>query len=123
VDIGFYYRDGERWYARATAKNLDYPRTWTLVRAFIDDPNIENIFVDRSVQKLLREYAEGAGEQPGWLSSVFQERRREEKLIRHEWGHLTHLHVRFRSEQAQAGGIAAHPELVASRKIPARKYY
>jgi penicillin-insensitive murein endopeptidase len=123
VDLGFYYRGGERWYARATAENLDLPRTWALVRAFIDDPNVEMIIVDRAVQRLLRDHAESIGEAPQWLDTLFQKQRRDDKLIRHEWGHLTHLHVRFRSEEAQAAGALAHRELVASRKIPQRRYY
>jgi len=123
VDLGFYYHDSERWYARATPENLDCARTWTLVRAFVEDPNVEMIFVDRSVQKLLREYAERIGEDPVWLDSLFTDKRRDEKLIRHERGHLTHLHVRFVSEEALAGGALAHRELVAARKIPPRRYY
>jgi penicillin-insensitive murein endopeptidase len=111
ADIGFYYAAGPGWYARGTAKSLDLPRTWALVKAFATDPNVENIFVDRSVQKLLREYALGLGETPEFLDGIFESRSHLDRVIRHEWGHLTHLHVRFRCPIAEGAAVRAAPEL------------
>jgi penicillin-insensitive murein endopeptidase len=102
ADLGFYYQGGPGWYQRATAKNLDRARTWALVKALLEDPNVESIFVDRSVQNLLRDYAERAGESYRWLDGIFRGGLHgTEKRIFHEWGHLTHLHVRFRCPMAQ----------------------
>lgn len=124
VDLGYYYAGGPGWYARATAKNLDRTRTWALVKALAGDPNVEAIFMDRSVQALLREQAEASGESPVWLEGLFEgQRRGGDHLIRHEWGHLTHLHVRFKCATAQHAGERTHELLVASRQIPARRYY
>jgi murein endopeptidase len=113
ADIGFYYSSGPGWYARATSKNLDVARTWTLVKAFATDANVEYIFVDRSVQKLLRDYALGAGESAEFLDSLFENPQRRDRVIRHEWGHLTHLHVRFRCPIAEDAGARAARELAA----------
>jgi len=123
VDIGYYYLGGPRWYVRATAATLDRARTWALVKSFVQDPNVEAMFMDRSVQRLLRDYAEDHGESPAWLVSVFDGKGNAEPLVRHEWGHLTHLHVRFRCPAAQEAGLLAHRSLLSLGKIPPRKYY
>jgi penicillin-insensitive murein endopeptidase len=113
ADIGFYYSGGPGWYLRGTAKTLDLGRTWALVKAFASDPNVENIFVDRSVQRLLRDYALKSGETPEFLDGIFETRNHRDRVVRHEWGHLTHLHVRFRSPIAEGAGVRAGPELAA----------
>ena len=124
VDLGYYYLGGPGWYARATAKNLDRTRTWALVKALALDPNVEAIFMDRSVQQLLRAHAEAHGETRARLKELFEgSQRGGEHLIRHEWGHLTHLHVRFRCTGSQRAGERTEKELVASRQIPAGRYH
>lgn len=123
VDLGYYYREGPRWYVRANEKTLDAARTWALVKALVLDPNIETLFIDRSVQALLRKHAESREEDPAFLDTLFQSPKRRDTLIRHEWGHLTHVHVRFRCPEAQEAGSRAHRGLLALSKIPPRKYY
>ena len=118
ADIGYYYSTGPGWYARATAKNLDFARTWELVKAFAADPNVEQIFVDRSVQKLLRDHAVQAGEDPAFLDGLFESPAHRDRLIRHEWGHLTHLHVRFRSPIAEEAGMRAGRTVAAMMPPP-----
>jgi penicillin-insensitive murein endopeptidase len=113
ADIGFYYTGGRGWYARATAKNLDLPRTWALVKAFAGDANVENIFVDRSIQKLLRDYALKSGDSAEFLDGIFESRQHKDRMVRHEWGHLTHLHVRFRCPIAEDAGVRAGAKVVA----------
>jgi len=117
ADLGFYYSDGPAWYVRGTAKNLDCARTWSLVKAFLQDPNVEAIFIDRSIQRLLRDYAERAGESFQWLEAVFGGGPHgTDKRIFHEWGHLTHLHVRFRSPVAQETAARAEGPIEAMRR-------
>jgi murein endopeptidase len=124
VDLGYYYRGGAKWYARANAKNLDVERTWALVKAFAEDPNVEAIFMDRSVQVLLRNHAKKAGEDARFIDSLFAKHRRDwTRLIHHEWGHLTHLHVRFKSTVASELGSREYGPLLALGRIPARRYY
>lgn len=93
ADLGYYYRDGEAWYQRATKETLDRRRTWALIRALVDSDAVEMIFIDRAVQLLLREYV--ASEDPEGLTLFPDKRRPGESVIRHAWGHATHMHVRF----------------------------
>ncbi|HEX7671655.1 MAG TPA: penicillin-insensitive murein endopeptidase [Polyangiaceae bacterium] len=121
VDLGYFYLGGPGWYARASAKNLDVVRTWALVKAFASDPNVEAIFMDRSVQRLLSDHAEANGERAEWLFEGSH--RGGEHLVRHEWGHLTHLHVRFRCTEAMLAGERSEKELLLARLIPPNAYH
>lgn len=124
VDLGLYYTKGPAWFVRARADNLDRARSWALVDALIHDPNVEIIFVDRSIQRLLKEYAIGAGESRERLEALFEERTAfSDKLVRHEWGHLTHLHVRFKSAKAVEAGERAAREVALVSGSGRAKYY
>jgi len=115
VDLGYYYLGDAGWYSRATPKTLDRARTWELVKAFAEDPNVETIFMDRSVQRLLHDHAERAGESRALLERVFRKHPHGDgKFLYHQWGHLTHLHVRFASARACEAGERARPELEAA---------
>lgn len=97
VDIGYVprhkaYRGS---YFVANRNSLDVPRTWRLLKTLLDSGEVEYIFVNRSIQALLYEYAKD------YLSSsertrIFQfPRRRHVGMIRHAPGHDDHMHVRF----------------------------
>ncbi|HHH12109.1 MAG TPA: LysM peptidoglycan-binding domain-containing protein, partial [Sorangium sp.] len=89
--------------------NLDVKRTWALVRALVTDTDVEYIFINSSIQKLLKEYALASGEDRSWLDSLFQYRSKHAwPIIRHVHGHDTHLHVRFYNRVAQQLGVRAH---------------
>jgi hypothetical protein len=104
ADIGYYYRTQATWYQHATAENLDAARTWALVRALVEGGNVEIIFMDVSVQRLLEAHiaALPAGEQPP--EDLFESPTKKDALIRHTWGHATHFHVRFLDPAAVALG-------------------
>lgn len=124
VDLGLYYKKGPAWFVRARADNLDVPRSWELVKALVRDPNVEVMFVDRSIQRLLKAYAVKTGESPERVDALFDERSAfSDRLIRHEWGHLTHIHVRFKCPMAREAGERAHRELAMLHRIPPLKYY
>jgi penicillin-insensitive murein endopeptidase len=112
ADVGFYYLDGTAWYRRATAQNLDTPRTWALVRALVARTDVEMILIDHSVQALLRAEAEHAGEDPEWLDGLFKGKGALPPIIRHAPGHATHLHVRFYCPIAQETGRRAYAALL-----------
>jgi penicillin-insensitive murein endopeptidase len=135
IDIGYYYLpEYAEWYRPATAHTLDRERSWALVRAFLVETDVEMIFIDTRVQRLLLEYALSIGEDPDWLADVFQARLPGNKkararragapdpIIRHTWGHATHMHVRFYNPRAQSLGIRAFDELVAHKIIKPRSY-
>ncbi len=124
VDIGYFYVNGGRWYARATAQNLDLPRTWAFVRALITETDVDLILIDHSIQRLLEDYARKQGEDAGWLSGVFRGQPGSLRpIIRHAPGHATHIHVRFFNPIAQETARRCHASLLAARRIqPAQSY-
>ena len=110
VDLGFYYVGVPRWYVKATEKNLDFPRTWALIKALLSETDVEYIFLDRSVQAWLRRYAEET-EAPSWLDSVFESPANPLGIIRHTRGHDDHLHVRFHDVVAEEAARHAYAVL------------
>jgi len=102
VDIGYYYLDQAVWYRRADAKNLDRARTWALLKALITHSPVEYVFMDFSIQPLLKEYALAQGEDPEWLTRVFGGTSKVgDPIVRHRAGHATHFHVRFENPTAE----------------------
>lgn len=104
ADLGYFYRVPATYYARATRQTLDPARTWTLVRSLIEGGNVDTIFIDTSVQAILREHVATlpADQQPE--DGVFRTPTRRDAIIQHAWGHATHLHVRFRDPDAERLG-------------------
>ena len=111
ADIGFYYRTPAKWYTKANASNLDRERTWALVKALIRQGTVEYLFVDRSIQVLLREHALAIGESRELVDTLFESPAKKDTLIRHTWGHLTHFHVRFIDPIAEETGRRVGPTL------------
>ena len=111
ADIGFYYRTPSKWYTKANASNLDRPRSWALLKALIAQGTVEYLFVDRSIQVLLRDYALSVGEPREFVEGLFETPAKRDTLIRHTWGHLTHFHVRFIDPVAEETGRRAGPSL------------
>jgi len=111
VDIGYYYLTGEAWYKRATSKNLDRKRTWALLETLLTESRVEYVFMDRSIQPLLQEYALAQGEDPGWLSRVFEGPNNRDPIVRHRLGHATHMHVRFENPTAELTARRSYPLL------------
>lgn len=101
VDLGYYYSTGEAWYKRATSKNLDRKRTWALLETLLTESRVEYVFMDRAIQPLLKEYALAQGEDPEWLSRVFEGPSNRDAIVRHRFGHATHMHVRFENPTAE----------------------
>ena len=105
ADVGYYYRTPVRAFLRANEANLDLPRTWALVRAAIKETDVEMILVDRSIQRLLADYAAANGEDPAFVDAVFQIRGKNARApVRHVKGHDNHLHFRFYNPVAEEMG-------------------
>jgi hypothetical protein len=123
VDIGYYYRTPETWYQRATAQNLDVARTWALVRALVEGGNVEMIFMDVSVQRLVQAHIATLPQGARPPEDLFESPAKKDTIIRHAWGHATHFHVRFRDPAAVALGqhlADILPRLRAMHRAPAR---
>lgn len=118
ADIGLYYRAGEAdTFRAARAKDLDAARTWALVRALVTETDVERIFIDRSLMRVLYDQAVSEGEDRGWLADIFG-RTAEKGIIQHEKRHKDHLHARFYNRRAQEHGRIAYPVLVESGVAP-----
>ncbi len=113
VDFGFYYKAGRAgWYMPGTAKNLDLPRCWAFVRAVVARTDVERVFLDKRIQKLLYKHALSIGEDKSWLDRLFQfARGARDPIVQHVPGHRTHFHVRFYNPVAQELGRRAYPVL------------
>jgi murein endopeptidase len=122
VDVSYFYTRDPKWYARATAQNLDRQRSWALIRGLVSRTDVQFIFIDRRVQRLLRSYAEAIGEDRGWLESIFDGIPGEPAIIRHEPGHDTHLHVRFYNPVAEETARRCYHALVQHKKLPPMRY-
>ncbi|MBW2733192.1 MAG: penicillin-insensitive murein endopeptidase [Deltaproteobacteria bacterium] len=101
VDIRYPKLKKYRRIVRTRPKMLDLQRTWFVVKRFLDTKDVTFMFMDHPLQRVLYNYALKHGETKKSLHKVFQYPRGKRALhgtIRHEPGHATHLHVRFRRE-------------------------
>ncbi len=59
ADLGYYHlgKAPHDRFVVATARNLDRKRTWALLRALLDSHQVQYIFINTSLQRLLRRYA------------------------------------------------------------------
>jgi LysM repeat protein len=100
ADIGYYQVDcdGTCEYQRIDPEELDSQHTWSLISHWIENGQIEYIFMDYSLQEPLYEYAQSQGVTERELDEWFQYphgRRAARGLIRHWSNHRDHFHVRF----------------------------
>ena len=114
VDIGLYYRkvpDGyPQSFIKAGRHSLDFRATWTLVETLAEtEPSssgVEIMFLDYDLQKMLYKWAHDHGVSRAKLRRIFQYPRGQSSLsgvVRHEPGHDTHVHVRFKCPQNDDG--------------------
>lgn len=79
--------------------NLDAQRTWRLLKLLVSEAEVERIFIDRSLQRLLLDYARKHGvvrksRLAHWLE-VAKGSRHGGPIVKHVPGHRDHFHVRF----------------------------
>ncbi|MCH9685914.1 MAG: penicillin-insensitive murein endopeptidase [Deltaproteobacteria bacterium] len=105
VDLGYIQKlpkgDELNW-RTMTKQNLDAEETWALIRLLHSTGEVEMIFIDTSIQRLLYDHAIANGTIPKaqlsrWLEYPRSPPRRG-ALVQHVAGHVDHLHVRFRCQ-------------------------
>lgn len=87
-------------------ERLDVKRQWTLFRYWLDNDDVEYLFVDHSLQKVLYEHAKKEGATEEQLKEWFQYPRSTSArtgIIRDWPGHRNHVHVRFREAPCEDG--------------------
>ncbi len=119
VDLGLFYRDGAAADFRpADARNLDVARTWALVKALAAETDVEHVFLDRSIQRLLQAHARELGESAWFDELTGRAGVGRDAILQHERRHRDHLHVRFYNPQAQECARRQHRDLVARGVLP-----
>ncbi len=101
ADISYYRTDCDEHcdWREVEPDELDVRTQWYLFRTWIEQGQVEYIFVDWDLQQPLYEYAQARGATDEQLAEWFQYPDRDRQgIIRHEPGHDDHLHVRFVAE-------------------------
>lgn len=98
VDLGYFHRGmAPEKFVKASRSNIDLELTWALIDAFLDADAVEYIFIDRKLQRWLYDWAlDNKKASKKALDAIFQVGGRGGAVIRHEPGHLNHMHIRFR---------------------------
>jgi penicillin-insensitive murein endopeptidase len=124
VDIGYYYRGAQpRGFYRATAENIDLEKTWAFLKTLIKGEEVDMIFIDVLIQRMLFDYALKHGEDEAWLDAIFQSRRKVTRpIVRHVKGHVNHFHIRFYNPIAQQMARRARIHFNETVAIPALHY-
>jgi hypothetical protein len=119
VDVYFFRKPGGTWHQAATREDIDFERTWALLRCFVTDCDVDFVLIDRTVQGWLEAHAQGAGDPPAWVRDLFHDAERghdgrtNQAVVRHAPGHVAHMHVRFVSPEARRLGIALYDRLIS----------
>jgi len=87
-------------------RTINAERTWFLVKALADTCDVDFIFLDRQVQKLLHGHAVKQGVATDILGPILQyPATKGAGLVQHWPKHIDHLHVRFRQEGVPLGPL------------------
>jgi hypothetical protein len=94
------------------------------VNTLLDTGRVEYIFADRSVLRWLEQRADQLGIDPERRGQLFYDAvTAPDGVLRHAWGHRTHLHVRFKSVLAEQRGRQLAQRLITLGLLAPRKYY
>jgi murein endopeptidase len=102
VDLSFIqFWDGESeiTWQRMTGENLDSAKNWSLMELLVEQGDVEHIFVDYGIQKLLYEHAvahrtHDPKQLAHWIEYPLPPGS-SNAIIKHVPGHVDHLHVRY----------------------------
>ncbi|MEE2756018.1 MAG: penicillin-insensitive murein endopeptidase [Myxococcota bacterium] len=99
ADVGYYLKRGHspKGLQRTTAKNLDVPRTWTLMKSFLESDETEYLFSDTAIIRALFKHAKETEKVSDEnLRRWFPKHMglKERGKLRHLKGHNTHIHLR-----------------------------
>lgn len=100
VDITYYHRGNVELpdFRDMSAETFDAVKNWHFLKTLIDTGEVQFIFVDYELQRVLHEYALSIGYTEDDLTEYLQYprgRRVPEGIIRHARGHRNHVHIRF----------------------------
>lgn len=101
ADVSFYYRGNvqTRDFVDMEYETFDAVKNWHIFKTLIDTGEVEYIFIDYPLQKILFEYARAIGYTEEELEPLIQYPRPKSMgvgIIRHVRGHDDHWHIRFK---------------------------
>jgi murein endopeptidase len=101
ADVGYYFLGNVTLthFKDASPDTLDAEKTWSLIELFLSTQQVEYFFIDRRLQPLLYKEALARGWKEEELKKLFEApvgAQAGSGTIRHQKGHLHHLHVRFK---------------------------
>lgn len=100
VDISYINKSLKEFvgFSRMNASNFDVERNWHVIEYFLKTKQVQYIFVDYEIQKLLYDYAKKKGYTDAQLKPWIQYpngKKSYHAIVRHAKGHADHFHVRF----------------------------
>lgn len=101
ADISYYFKGNVRLnrFEKMTPETFDAVKNWHMFKTLIDTQQVEYIFVDYKLQKVLYEYALSIGYNPAELGGILQYPNRGGRgIIRYSRGHGNHWHIRFKCD-------------------------
>jgi len=101
ADVGYYFAGNPELdhFKDASRDSLDAEKTWTFVELLLSTSQVEYFFIDRRLHEPLYKEALARGWKDEELKVLFEApvgKTSGTGVIRHQKGHLHHLHVRFR---------------------------
>lgn len=114
VDIGLYHKGNQplSMLHVMNSENLDAAKTWCLVEGLIRSQRVQYIFLDRSIQRLLFDYALSQGVDQAYLDQLFANAKG--SIFQHVRNHIDHMHVRFFTPWST---LAAHIDESEAQKL------
>ena len=100
VDISYINSNRKEFigFAKMNASNFDVEKNWYVIEYFLKTKQVQYIFVDYELQKLLYDHARKKGYTDAQLRTMIQYpngKRSYHAIVRHSKGHADHFHVRF----------------------------
>lgn len=99
IDIGLFYPGPEPYRVKEREKVMDVAMNWAFVKAILMNADVQFIFLDWRVQKVLYDYALKHGENKAWLDSLFNAGKK--SVFFHARKHRDHFHLRLYNPRAQ----------------------
>lgn len=100
IDMSFYFKGLKpKKFIKVSAGNFDVSRTMHFILCLIDTKELEYIFVNYYIQKMMYNYMKKKKYENSFLAKLIQYPKPVDKrvaYIRHDKGHDDHMHVRFK---------------------------
>lgn len=104
VDVGYYLASEQQnaTMHRVRADEVDYQRTWALLKCYLTTDKVVRVYIDRKIQVAMVAWLrQKRALDDRHFARLFEVEGGDEALIRHAPKHDTHLHVRFACDPGQ----------------------